>query len=223
MRKFACLRKVFKIFFTQAAAHTGRKEQNRYYGRMNAKPITLRTKRLILRPWKEEDLKPFAALNADARVMEYFPVPLTREESDGQARRIMQKFQENGWGLWAVEVPGKSEFIGFIGLNQTTFSAHFTPAVEVGYRLAYEFWGQGYATEGALEALRFGFETLELEEIVSFTAATNIRSQQVMQKLGMHRDAKDDFDHPKVAEGSSLRRHVLFRLLRDEWMSRSRK
>lgn len=186
--------------------------------RMALKPsITIRTKRLILRPWKSQDLEPFAQLNADLRVMEYFPASMSREESDQLAQRIMGRFQENGWGLWAVEIPGVADFIGFIGLNPVNFEAHFTPAIEIGWRLAVEFWGHGYASEGAREALRFGFETLKLEEIVSFTAVSNVRSQRVMARLGMHHNRADDFDHPKLPEGHKLRRHVLYRLFLEEW------
>jgi 3-dehydroquinate dehydratase / shikimate dehydrogenase len=179
--------------------------------------MIIRTERLILRPWEEEDLEPFAQLNADSRVMEYFPSILSRKESDDLARRASTKLQEQGWGLWAVTHPGNAKFIGFIGLAEPTFIAHFTPAVEVGWRLAYEYWGRGYATEGALEVLKYGFETLNLTEIVSFTATQNARSRAVMKRIGMHYDPKDDFDHPKLPEGDRLRRHVLYRLYRDEW------
>lgn len=176
------------------------------------KPVTLKTNRLILRPWKESDLEPFAKLNADPTVMECFPAPLSREESDALAHRLQAKMAEQGWGMWAVEVPGIADFIGFIGLYPVPFDAPFTPAVEVGWRLLHEHWGKGYAPEGAKAALDFGFQTLKLKEIVSYTAVANVRSRRVMEKLGMHRDPKDDFDHPKVPEGHPLRRHVLYRL-----------
>lgn len=175
---------------------------------------TIKTKRLILRPWKETDLKPFAKINADTKVLEYFPATLSKEESDQMAYRIKSKIEERGWGLWAVEVPGHCDFIGFIGLNNVdkeSFSTHFSPAIEVGWRLAFEYWGKGYATEGAKAALVYGFETLNLPEIVSFTAEQNMRSRRVMEKIGMHHDPKDDFDHPKLAENSPLKRHVLYR------------
>lgn len=180
----------------------------------------LKTKRLLLRPWKETDLAPFAALNADPKVMEYFPSPLSKEESDHLAHRIRSKIEDKGWGLWAVEIPGVADFIGFIGLHlvdKSTLPAHFTPAVEIGWRIAFDYWGQGYATEGANAALAYGFETLNLEEIVSFTAVQNMRSRRIMEKIGMHRDPKDDFDHPKLPEGHPLRRHVLYRLKQKEW------
>ncbi|MES2200329.1 MAG: GNAT family N-acetyltransferase [Chlamydiota bacterium] len=145
--------------------------------------MIIQTKRLILRPWKEEDLKPFAKLNADLRVMEHFLAPLNREESDQLAKRISLKLQDQGWGLWAVSVPGVAEFIGFIGLSEPTFSAHFTPAVEVGWRLMYKYWGQGYATEGALAVIKYGFETLKLNEIVSFTATSNnLKSRKIIPR-----------------------------------------
>lgn len=183
--------------------------------------MTIRTKRLVLRAWHEEDFKLFAQMNSDPRVMEYFPAILNPQESDDLAKRLSAKLQEQGWGLWAVSVPGISDFIGFIGLSEPSFNAHFTPAVEVGWRLAYDFWGKGYATEGALEALKYGFETLNLNQIVSFTATQNHRSIKVMKTIGLHHDPMDDFDHPKLAEGHILRRHVLYRLNRNEWMERS--
>jgi len=178
---------------------------------------TLTTKQLILRPWKEEDLEPFAVLNADPRFMEYFPSTLTQRESDDLAKRISTKLKEQGWGLWAVSVPSIADFIGFIGLAEPSFDAHFTPAVEVGWRLAFDYWGKGYATEGATAALQYGFETLNLNEIVSFTAVQNMRSRRIMEKIGMHHDPKDDFDHPKVPNAHPLRRHVLYRTNRSEW------
>ena len=173
---------------------------------------TIKTKRLILRPWKQEDFEPFAQMNGDPRVMECFPSALTRAESDGYAQKFMDEIQSQGWGLWAVSVIGGADFIGFIGLRPVPFEASFTPAVEIGWRIAHEFWNQGYATEGASAAIKYGFETLHLKEIVSFTAVQNARSRRVMEKIGMHHDPKDDFDHPKLPEGHRLRRHVLYRI-----------
>lgn len=178
---------------------------------------TLTTKRLILRPWKESDLKPFAELNADPRVMEYLIGPLSQKESNELAVRIQNNIKEQEWGFWAVEVPGVADFIGFIGLAHVLYSTPFTPAIEIGWRLACDYWGKGYATEGAKAALDFGFQSLKLNEIVSFTVANNLSSQHVMEKLGMHRDPKDDFDHPKVPEGHQLKRHILYRLKKNEW------
>lgn len=177
----------------------------------------IKTKRLILRPWQQEDLEPFAQLNSDPRVMEYFPSTLNRQESDNLAKRISDKLEEQGWGLWAVSVPDVAEFIGFIGLAEPSFNAHFTPAVEVGWCLAYDFRGKGYATEGASACLKYGFETLNLKEIVSFTVVQNMRSRSVMERIGMNCDPKDDFDHPKLPEDHRLRRHVLYRLEAQKW------
>ncbi len=176
-----------------------------------------RTGRLWLRPWREEDVEPFAALNADPRVMEHFPSVSTREQTEAQVARIRAHFAQHGWGLWAVEVPGVAPFVGFVGLNTVPFTAPFTPAVEVGWRIAQAHWGQGYATEGARAALDVAFLRLGLPEVVSFTVPANVRSRRVMEKLGMHRDPSEDFEHPRVPEGHPLRRHVLYRLRRSEW------
>ena len=177
--------------------------------------ITIKTPRLELRPWRQEDFEPFAQLNADPRVMEHFPWTWSREESDLMANRLLST--EKDWGLWAVSVPGIADFIGYIGLNQVTFTSHFTPAVEVGWRLAYDYWGKGYATEGALASLQYGFEVLGLNEIVSFTIMQNKRSRAVMERIGMHYDPNGDFDHPRVPEGNKARRHMLYRIKADEW------
>jgi ribosomal-protein-alanine N-acetyltransferase len=182
--------------------------------------IELASSRLILRSWRPDDREPFAALNADPVVMEHFPAPLTNSESDALADRIEGDMQRRGWGLWAAEVRGVATFVGFIGLNPTNFAAHFTPAVEVGWRLDRPYWGFGYATEGATAVLDYGFATLELDEIVSFTSSGNERSRRVMERLGMRRRAEDDFDHPRVAEGSPIRPHVLYRVPREVWDNR---
>lgn len=183
----------------------------------------LKTKRLILRPWKKEDLEPFFRLNADPRTMEFLFTPLTREESSARLEIYTKHIQDHGWGLWAVSAPNVSDFIGWIGLWPIGFDAHFTPAIEVGWRLLPEFWGQGYATEGAEASLRYGFDILKLDEIVSITVPANICSKRVMEKLGMHTDPKDDFDHPKLPEDHTLRRHVLYRLKKNEWEKSQRK
>jgi len=174
----------------------------------------LRTERLILRAWREEDLAPLAALNADPVVMEFFPGTLSRAESDAAAAHVRAELEERGFGLWALEVPGEAEFIGFTGLGVPRFTAHFTPCVEIGWRLAREHWGRGYASEAARAALARGFDALGLDEIVSFTAAANARSRRVMEKIGMRRDPGDDFEHPNLAPGHPLRRHVLYRIRR---------
>lgn len=177
-------------------------------------PIRLTTERLCLRPWRREDLPHFAALNADPRVMEHFSKLLTCEESDRQAAGAVAHCQKHGFGPWAVEVVGVADFIGFVGLSIPTFEAHFTPCVEIGWRLAFEHWGHGYATEAARAATDHGFRSLGLDEIVAFTVPANWRSIRVMQHLGMTRSAADDFDHPRLPPGHSLRRHVLYRLKR---------
>lgn len=173
---------------------------------------TLRTPRLLLRPWRDDDLAPFAALNADPRVMEHFPATLTRERSDAVAARIREKFDRQGFGFWAVEAPGVAPFVGFVGLSVPGFTAHFTPCVEIGWRLAFEHWNHGYATEAARAALKFGFGTLGLPEIVAFTVPANRRSRAVMERIGMSRDPAGDFEHPDVPEGHPIRPHVLYRL-----------
>jgi len=183
---------------------------------VGAKP-ELRSRRLLLRRWRDDDRTPFAALNADPAVMEHFPATLSRQESDALVDRIEAGFDDRGWGLWAVEVPDAAAFVGFVGLNPATFEAPFTPAVEIGWRLAREHWGNGYATEGALAALGFGFDTLALDEIVSFTTHANTRSRQVMEKLHMQHDSADDFENPNVPEGDPSRPHVLYRLDRHDW------
>jgi RimJ/RimL family protein N-acetyltransferase len=177
-------------------------------------PAQLQTPRLLLRRWTDADLEPFARLNADPAVMEYFPAPLTRHESDQMVERIEESFEARGLGLWAVEVKATRAFIGFVRLWPPTFEAHFTPATEVGWRLAHDAWGNGYAAEAASAAIEDGFARLGLSEIVSFTSVVNQRSRRVMEKLGMTHDPPDDFDHPRIAEGHPLRPHVLYRLRR---------
>jgi RimJ/RimL family protein N-acetyltransferase len=174
--------------------------------------LRLTPERLILRGWQGSDREPFARISADPEVMRHFVRPMTREEADGFAERIERQFQEHGYGPWAVEIPGEAPFIGFVGLLRHTFAAHFTPAVEIAFRLDRRFWGRGYATEAARAALADGFRRLGLQEIVSMTVPANVRSIAVMERLGMTRDPADDFDHPNVPEGHPLRRHVLYRI-----------
>jgi len=176
--------------------------------------VVIQTPRLRLRRWLPTDLEPFAAMNADPRVAEFLPTPLTRETSEALVARAEAMFDQRGFGLWAVEIPGVTPFAGFIGLTTPRFDAHFQPSVEIGWRLAAESWGKGYATEGARAALSYGFETIGLEEIVSMTVPANQRSRHVMEKIGMTRDPRDDFDHPLLPEGHPLRRHVLYRVKR---------
>lgn len=175
------------------------------------------TQRLLLRQWCEEDLEPFARLNGDPAVMRYFPGTLTRAESDELARFAQGLIAVHGWGLWAVEVPGGAPFVGFVGLNRVRFDAHFTPAIEVGWRLDKAHWGRGYATEAAAAALTFAFDELQCPEVVSFTALINEPSLRVMRRLGMSHGPADDFDHPALADGP-LRRHALYRMRRELWL-----
>ena len=183
---------------------------------MNA-PVTLSSSRVCLRRWRDEDREAFAAMNSDARVMEFFRSRLSRAESDAMVDSIQNHFSEHDFGLWAIEVPGVVPFVGFTGLSFARFSAHFTPCVEVGWRLAFEHWGHGYATEAARLALGYGFRTLALSKVVSFTSATNQRSRAVMERLEMRRDPAEDFDYPALPEGHLLRPHVLYRLGSDEY------
>jgi RimJ/RimL family protein N-acetyltransferase len=171
----------------------------------------LRTERLLLRQWRHDDREPWAALNADPQVMAHFPSTLTREESDQRADANAAALTEHGWGLWAVEVVDEAPFIGFVGLAVPGFEAPFTPCVEVGWRIAREHWGRGYAPEAARAVVAFGFDVLDLDEIVSFTAVGNASSRRVMDKLGM--TEVGEFDHPRLP-GHRLERHVLYRLAR---------
>lgn len=175
------------------------------------------TPRLVLREWRDSDRDVFAEMNADRRVSEFLVRPVTRADSDDMVDRIDRCWRERGYGLWAAERRDSGVFIGFVGLWPATFDASFTPAVEVGWRLAYAHWGNGFATEGAVAALRFGFEVMGVPEIVSFTAGANIRSIRVMERLGMRRDPYDDFDHPAFEQGDPARAHVLYRLARADW------
>ena len=160
--------------------------------------------------WRDEDLEPFSAVNADPRVMEFYPSTLSRSESELRLARMKLHFEEHGFGMWAVEAAGR--FVGLVGLAVPDFRASFTPCVEIGWRLAAEHWGRGYATEAARAAATFGFDHLDLEEIVSFTTVANERSRRVMERLGMRRAPVDDFLHPGLPEGHPLRPHVLYRL-----------
>jgi ribosomal-protein-alanine N-acetyltransferase len=174
----------------------------------------LRTPRLILRRWRPADRAPFAALNADPVVMAHFPAVLTPAESDALAATIEANLAARGFGLWALEIPDVVPFAGFVGLSVPTFAASFTPCVEIGWRLAAAQWGRGYATEAARAVLAHAWDALALDEVVSFTSQGNTRSRAVMARLGMRYDPADDFDHPRLAAGHPLRRHVLYRLAR---------
>jgi RimJ/RimL family protein N-acetyltransferase len=176
--------------------------------------MELTTKRLRLRFWRDEDLPAFADLNSDPRVMQYMLKRLDRAESDAFAERIKENFARNGFGLWAVEVIGIADFIGFTGLSVPRFEAHFTPCVEIGWRLAFDYWRHGYATEAACATRDYGFSQLGLREIVSFTVTANQRSRKVMERIGMTHSSADDFEHPLLPEGHPHRHHVLYRLAR---------
>lgn len=180
-------------------------------------PITLSTPRLLLRPWRDDDAEPFAAMFADPQVMEFLGPAQERAAIDAGIQRIKAHFAEHGFGLWAAEVPGIAPFIGYVGLSVPGFEARFMPAVEIGWRLARAHWGKGYATEGARAALASGFTQFRLDEIVSFTVAANTRSRRVMERIGMTHNPVDDFDHPRLSEGDPLRRHVLYRITRSQW------
>ncbi|MGH7046690.1 MAG: GNAT family N-acetyltransferase [Stellaceae bacterium] len=173
--------------------------------------VSLRTPRLVLREWRDADLAPFAAMSADPAVMEFLR-PLTKAGSaEAWAARAREHWRAHGFGQWVVEIPGKASFVGVVGLAQIPYEAHFTPAVEIAWRLARAYWGQGYASEAARAALDYGFANLGLAEIVAVTVPANRRSRAVMERLGMTRDPVDDFDHPNTPEGP-LKRHVLYRL-----------
>jgi RimJ/RimL family protein N-acetyltransferase len=174
--------------------------------------VFLETDRLILRAWSKEDLLPFAKLNANPKVMEHFPKTLTLEETQKMIQVLEERFLKDGFSFFATELKSTGEFIGFIGLNIPGYPLPFAPCVEIGWRLDEEFWNKGYATEGAIACLKWGFESLGLKEIVSFTATTNKTSERIMQKIGMSRDAAGDFAHPNLAPDHPLSQHVLYRI-----------
>ena len=180
----------------------------------------LNSSRLLLRQWRDADLDHFARMSANPAVMQHLlPLP-DRAASDAVAQRFREHFAQHDFGFWAVELPGMCPFIGCVGLMHVGYNAHFTPAVEIGWRLDPAYWGRGYATEAARLALDDGFERLPLQEVVALTVPANLRSQAIMQRLGMRRAASDDFDHPRVPDGHPLKRHVLYRLQRSEWRRR---
>jgi RimJ/RimL family protein N-acetyltransferase len=182
---------------------------------MPTDPITLRTDRLILRQWRDDDDEPWARMSADPIVMEFFPSTLDRAESDAKADQLCAEIDALGYGFWAVEAPGVAPFIGFVGIRMTTGDMPFPPTLEIGWRLDRPYWGMGFASEAAREALRFGFDQLRAESIISFTSVLNARSEAVMKRLGMVKEG--EFEHPKLEEGHRLRRHVLYRIDADEF------
>lgn len=177
----------------------------------------IQTERLVLRQWCSADLDPLSRMNADPRVMEYFQSVLMQEESSALLQRAYNHIEEHGWGKWAVALKETGEFIGRIGLEDVDFHISFSSNLELGYRLAFEHWGKGYASEGASAVLKYGFNYLNLNEIVAFTPVQNLRSQLVMERIGMHHDPRDDFDHPKLPKNHHLQRHVLYRISHQDW------
>ena len=176
----------------------------------------LRTERLILRPWTNDDLAPFAEISGDSEVMAFYPQPLTKEESHSMGARIQSLIAKRGWGFWAVELPKQKKFIGFVGLHIPKENLPFSPCVEIGWRLAKEYWGQGYATEAANESLRYAFTELTLTEVVSFTTLANLPSQAVMRKIGMF-NTGNNFMHPDIAAMHPQCEHVLYKISREAW------
>lgn len=181
----------------------------------------LRGPRVLLRQWRPDDRGPLAELNADPVAMQHFPAPLTRSESDALADRIEAHFDMHGFGPWALEIPDVAEFAGLVGLMQVGFEAHFTPAVEIAWRLAPALWGKGYVSEAAHCAFDYGFQALHLSQIVAFTIPANLRSLAVMQRLGMHTDVQDDFLHPRLPVNHPYRMHRLYRMDRQAWLTRA--
>jgi RimJ/RimL family protein N-acetyltransferase len=174
----------------------------------------IETPRLLLRQWRDADLEPWAEMSADLRVMEFLGAPLDAARAIAIGKSLAERHERDGYGWWVVEVKDGPPFAGLIALQDVPFEAHFTPALEVGWRLAAPHWGNGYATEGAAAAIAFAFDELDRSEVVAMTAKRNLQSQRVMQRLGMTCDPADDFDNPRVAEGSALRPHVLYRIYR---------
>ncbi len=175
----------------------------------------LETPRLVLRDWCDADVEPWSRMSADPRMMEFFPETYDRARSESSAAAMRAQLEADGYGWWAVEVKGGPAFAGIIALQLVPAEMPFAPAMEVGWRLAFEVWGHGLATEGARAALSFAFERLRRDEVVALTAATNLRSQRVMQNLAMSRDPAEDFEHPKLEPGHPLRKHVLYRINRE--------
>lgn len=178
----------------------------------------LETSRLNIRQWQNKDFPAFATLNSDKEVMEYFPSTLSTEESNNMARKCQQLIAEKGWGFWVLELKQTKEFIGFLGLHEPQVDLPFLPCVEIGWRLSKEHWGKGYATEAAREVIKLAFETIKLDEIVSFTTITNTRSRALMQRLGF-KNTNQNFQHPSVASTHPLSEHVLYKLCRLEWLN----
>ncbi len=184
--------------------------------------MELRTERLLMRPFRASDREAFAAINADPVVMEHYPAPLTPEQSDLLLDRINASFDEHGFGVWALELPGHVPLLGYTGLAVPKWENHLTPCVEVGWRLGREHWGRGYASEAALAALDAAFNRFGLDEVLSFTSLPNERSARVMQRIGMRRDPASDFAHPNLPADHRLSRHIVYRISAADWAARSR-
>jgi len=176
----------------------------------------LKTNRLLLRQWTEQDFFPFSEMCSDPDVMEFFPKLQTQQESFEMAKKIQSLINDRGWGLWAMEIPEQHKFIGFVGLHTPSDRMPFSPCVEIGWRLSKHHWGKGYATEAANESLRYAFDTLNLNEVVSFTTLANSRSQTVMQKIGMH-DSGQNFMHPDIDASHPYCEHVLYKICKLTW------
>ena len=178
----------------------------------------LETKRLLLRQWQAKDYAPFSDLNKNPAVMEYYPNELTELESNTLAKKIESLLLKRGWGFWAVELKSNNKFIGFVGLHEPEADLPFNPCVEIGWRLAENYWGNGYATEAAKAVVNFSFETLMLDEVVSFTSIHNVRSRSVMTKINML-DTMQTFEHPDLPAGHKLREHVLYKITKSQWVN----
>jgi RimJ/RimL family protein N-acetyltransferase len=183
------------------------------------KIIEIQTQRLTLRQWRAEDWPAFANLNADPVVMEYYPRVLSTQESNAMAHRIESLIAEKGWGFWAVENLDDKQFIGFVGLNNPTYKLPITDCVEIGWRLAKEYWGHGYATEAAQASLAVAFEKLNLTEVYSFASVANKKSHAVMQRIGMI-NTNNNFEHPIIPENHPLREHVLYKIDKQTWFNK---
>jgi RimJ/RimL family protein N-acetyltransferase len=179
----------------------------------------LETDRLFLRQWQDTDLAIFSKLNSDPEVMAYFPSVLSREESDALSHNFKALIAQRGWGFWAVELKRVKAFIGFVGLHEPKAALPFSPCVEIGWRLHRDHWGKGYATQAAAEVLRYAFEILELNEIVSFTTVSNIRSRSVMERMGMTNTGRN-FNHPDIPVSDPLSEHVLYKISKSQWLSK---
>lgn len=173
---------------------------------------TLETERLILREWRPEDREAFARMNADPMVMEFLPRIMDKDSSDKLMGRFTEHFKKYGYGPYAIELKETGEFVGFVGLRNVEFKSAFTPAVEIAWRLDYEYWGKGYATEAGRRVIEHAFKELKLPEIVAFTVYDNSRTMHIMEKLGMKRDEKGDFDYPTLPKGHPFGKFALYRL-----------